>query len=332
MRKNKILFSALIGCVSLGLCLTIACFVKKENQSLYHPSTNDNYNLSVGGENQEWQGAVEWQYNRAKNQITGSIDVNDVINVASRASQTLSNSRNGNDPNQTASVMQWNEIGPDNIGGRTRAIVIDRNNNQHLFAGGVGGGLWESTDGANNWHRVAGFFSLPGVNINVVTIAQAPNGDLYVGTGEGNFYTPFGMGAGGFIGGGIYKSTDGGTTWAQLASTSPAQANSSSATWVAVNKIVVDPNDANHVFAATNRSLKVSMDGGNSWSVPTGLSTTSICSDVEMTATGRVVTVMANKPWLSNDNGNSFSNVGTATQGFTNSSVGRCEFGHCSNR
>lgn len=325
MKLNRLALAS-TGIAATGLVLFSAFGFFKDGQSHYRPSSSEKIEeiLVSGGEEEEWRGAAEWQYNRLKNQNTGLIDMDEVIAVQARANQTLINARNGG-PDQTASAMLWNEIGPDNVGGRTRAVIIDRNNSQHMLAGGVGGGLWESNDGANNWHRVGGYFAVPGVNINVVTIAQAPNGDLYVGTGEGNFYSPFANGAGGFIGGGVYKSTDGGSTWAQLASTDPPQANSSSANWAAVNKIVIDPNDPNHVFAGTNKSLKVSTDGGNSWITPSGLSSASVCSDVEITANGRVVAVVANKPWLSTDNGGSFTNVGTAAQGFTNSGVGRCD-------
>jgi Secretion system C-terminal sorting domain len=323
MMKNKTLL--LGGTVFMLLGLSLILTLKKENQSLYHASSYTKTIESSGDDDEEWLGAAEWQYNRQKNQITGLIDMDEVIAIQSRASQTLAAAFHVNNQNRMTSAVLWNEIGPDNIGGRTRTILIDRTNSQHLFAGGVGGGLWESNDGANNWHRVGGFFSVPGVNINVVTIGQAPYGDLYVGTGEGSFYAPYGMGAGGFIGGGIYKSTDGGISWGQLASTSPSQANSIGVAWTAVNKIVIDPNDANHVFAATNKSLRVSTDGGNSWAIPAGLSTTSVCSDVEITTSGRVVIVISGKPWLSTDNGGSFANVGTAALGFTNSAVGRCE-------
>lgn len=325
MKRNRIVL-ACTGLAATGLAVFTAMgFYNKGTQAHYRPSSStEEISCEEEGEDgHNWRGAAEWQYNRLKNQNTGLIDESEVLAVQARANQTLLNARSGG-PGQSVSSVQWNELGPDNVGGRTRAILIDRNNTQHMFAGGVAGGLWESFDGANNWQRNAGFFSVPGVVITVVTIAQAPNGDLYVGTGEGNFYGAYSSGAGGMIGGGIYKSTDGGATWNLLSSTDPTP-NSSTATWAAVNKIVVDPNDAQHVFAATNKSLKVSLDGGTTWSVPTGLSSSSVCTDVEITSTGRVVAAVANKPWLSTDNGASFSNVGTTAQGFTNSGLGRTE-------
>ena len=37
--------------------------------------------------------------------------------------------------------LEWIEMGPDNVGGRIRAVVIDPANTQSLWAGGVSGGL-----------------------------------------------------------------------------------------------------------------------------------------------------------------------------------------------
>lgn len=113
----------------------------------------------------------------------------------------------------------WEERGPNNIGGRTRAILFDPNdiNNANpaddytrVFAGSVSGGLWvndDITDANSSWQLVAG---LPD-NISVSVIIADPNNTniLYLGSGE-SYVT------GDAVGNGIYKSTDGGTTWQQI--------------------------------------------------------------------------------------------------------------------
>ena len=38
-------------------------------------------------------------------------------------------------------IAGWTAIGPGNIGGRTRSMVIDPNNTSRLYAGGVAGGV-----------------------------------------------------------------------------------------------------------------------------------------------------------------------------------------------
>ncbi len=106
----------------------------------------------------------------------------------------------------------WIERGPNDIGGRTRAILFDPNdaNNRRVFAGGVSGGLWVNdniTSTASQWSRVAG---VPG-NLSVTTLTVDPRNSniMYIGTGEQ--YT-----GGDVVGNGVYRSTDGGTTWQAL--------------------------------------------------------------------------------------------------------------------
>jgi hypothetical protein len=45
----------------------------------------------------------------------------------------------------------WEELGPGNIGGRTRALLIDPANGNIMYAGGVAGGIWKTIDGGQNW-------------------------------------------------------------------------------------------------------------------------------------------------------------------------------------
>ena len=106
----------------------------------------------------------------------------------------------------------WVERGPNNVGGRTRAILFDPNDAtaRRVFAGSASGGLWVTNDitAANTaWTRVAG---VPG-NLNVSCITVDPNNSntWYLGTGE--MYT-----FGDAIGNGVYKTTDGGSTWVSV--------------------------------------------------------------------------------------------------------------------
>jgi len=106
---------------------------------------------------------------------------------------------------------EWVERGPNNVGGRTRAILFDPNDltNETVFAGGVSGGLWKNTNISNAssvWTQVS-----ISENVNVSCIAVDPNDSMtfYIGTGESYV-------AGDVNGNGLWKSTDGGTTWAKV--------------------------------------------------------------------------------------------------------------------
>ncbi|WP_445715509.1 PA domain-containing protein [Flavobacterium sp.] len=104
----------------------------------------------------------------------------------------------------------WIERGPNNVGGRVRAIMFDPNDAtfKRVFAGGVSGGLWVNNDITTNtaWTRVN-----IDENLSVSAITYDPNNTntFYLGTGESY--------VGGDVNGdGVWKSTDGGTTWAKI--------------------------------------------------------------------------------------------------------------------
>ena len=75
----------------------------------------------------------------------------------------------------------WNEMGPDNIGGRTRAIAAiipeDGSEEQVLYAGSVSGGLWKSNNGGNDWNQVFGIDQMM-----IGSIGITKNGHVYVGS------------------------------------------------------------------------------------------------------------------------------------------------------
>ncbi|MBK9980821.1 MAG: PKD domain-containing protein [Saprospiraceae bacterium] len=165
------------------------------------------------------------------------------------------------------SGVSWKERGPYNLGGRTRAMMFDPNDatKKKVWAGGVGGGLWYTNDItiANPvWNKVDDFWS--NIAISCITYNPANTQEFYVGTGEG-WYN-----GGAQEGGGIWKSSNGGSSWAVLGNTVPGAWNSSS-DFHAVQKIVVKSNG--NVFAATRGyfgdrgGIMRSTDGGANWSL-----------------------------------------------------------------
>lgn len=130
--------------------------------------------------------------------------------------EQISQAQNSLTTTPGAIATPWVERGPSNVSGRTRAIVYDPNDitNKKVWAGGVTGGLWYNNDITSNtsqWIAVNDFWD----NIAITSIVFDPTNTqiMYVGTGEG-------WGAGASRGAGIWKSTNGGTTWNHLSSTS----------------------------------------------------------------------------------------------------------------
>jgi hypothetical protein len=319
------------GLAAAGLALFASFTVLDGNGSKYRPSASVSLKSEHDLESQGAAGAAQWRFNRMQDG-NGNLDIDEMLRVNRRSSQSFNAQRNNSATSVTA--VNWNSLGPDNIGGRTRALLIDNgdaaNNYQHMFAGGVSGGLWESTDGGNNWFPNAAFFGIPGVNLNVASIAQGSDGAIYVGTGEGlygrNTFNVSGSGAGGFLGGGMYKSTDRGATFSLLTATEPVTSNSSTSVWAAINKIGVDPNNAQRVVAATNKGIRISNDGGQTWTAPSGSLGTAGSTDVDFGSDGSLIVCVAGRPHRSTDGGATFTNIGSSP-GFLTGALVRVEIG-----
>ncbi len=224
--------------------------------------------------------------------------------------------------NSKALDMTWEEMGPDNIAGRTRAVLIDKDNELRIFAGSVGGGIWKSTTGGLSWEKVTGGDMFD--NLCVSSICQAANGDIYFGTGEF-----FGSNtATGFRGQGIFKSTDHGVTWTHLTSTWNDSDNSKQIFYY-VSKLASDPTNSNKIYAATAMGLRASADGGNSWSNPvTDSNADMVCTDVQVSADGQAVIIsLNNKAYISVNGGGSFVMVsGVSSNQIPYYGIGRLEF------
>jgi hypothetical protein len=187
--------------------------------------------------------------------------------------------------------INWQERGPNNIGGRTRALVIDARDasGNTVFAASVSGGIWKTTNfkSTPNWTPVAEQMA----NLAVCALAQDPVNQnvLYAGTGEGWFNVDAIRGVG------IFKSTDGGSTWTLLSATA------NNANFDYVEDIVVTP--AGIVFASTrsgrfcnNGGVYRSADAGSTWTRVIGSLNGSVCdsaynfrgADLEVASNGDV--------------------------------------------
>ena len=147
----------------------------------------------------------------------------------------------------------WVSRGPGNVGGRTRPIVVDPDDPDRMtwYAGAVSGGLWRTTNGGDKWVPLTD--DLPNLAVSALAMAGSDHDILYMGTGEGF------RNGGAVSGAGIFKSTDRGGTWQQLMAT----ATDPDFRWV--NRLAVDPDNADVVVAATNAGIFWTENGGMSW-------------------------------------------------------------------
>jgi photosystem II stability/assembly factor-like uncharacterized protein len=150
----------------------------------------------------------------------------------------------------------WRNLGPDR-GGRSIAVSGVVGRPQEAYFGAVGGGLWKTTDGGENWSPVTDF-KITSASVGAVAVSETNPDLVFIGMGEscirGNIIP----------GDGIYRSRDGGETWDHVGFTDVD----------AISKIRIHPTNPDIVFAAVfgkygadseERGVFKSTDGGDTW-------------------------------------------------------------------
>ena len=144
------------------------------------------------------------------------------------------------------------EVGPVSVGGRTRGLWIDPENDQHLLAGGISGGIWRSENKGSSWvpvneHEVS---MMP----SCITSNPFNHNIIYYGTGESR------ANSADVSGNGVFKSTNRGQSFQQLASTEGLAGMDE--IWDIEHSL----DDSNTVFVGTNsQGLYRSSDAGKTW-------------------------------------------------------------------
>jgi photosystem II stability/assembly factor-like uncharacterized protein len=154
-------------------------------------------------------------------------------------------------PSQYAQ-MRWRFIGPLR-GGRTRALSGVPSAPNRFYAGAVNGGVWRTDDAGRTWTPL--FDEEDTQSIGAIAVAPSAPNVVYAGSGEGLQRPDLS------VGDGMYKSTDGGTTWTHLGLRSGQQ----------IAQIAVDPKNPSRLFVAVlghpygpnpERGIYRSTDGG----------------------------------------------------------------------
>lgn len=178
-----------------------------------------------------------------------------------------------NQEKQSASGLSWSPIGPAGlvstwpsqwgvVGGRVRAVAVHPTDPQTLYIGAAGGGLWKSTNGGGNWSDVG--HDLTSQTYGAIAIDPADPQTVYAGAGEAIRFFNLVI----YEGDGLFKSTDGGASWAQISDGFGSRTH-----WSALK---VSPHNSSVVFATLasgnwlyqspgNEGVWRSTNGGQNW-------------------------------------------------------------------
>ncbi|MEN9431895.1 MAG: hypothetical protein RL206_814, partial [Bacteroidota bacterium] len=108
-------------------------------------------------------------------------------------------------PEDVLKNLKFRSIGPAGMSGRVTAIDVDPRDERVIYAGSASGGLWKSQNAGQSWTPI--WDEQPNPSIGAVRVDPSNPDVIWVGTGEGNPRNSQ------TIGGGLFRSLDGGKTW-----------------------------------------------------------------------------------------------------------------------
>ncbi len=152
--------------------------------------------------------------------------------------------------------LEARPIGPATMSGRVADVEAVESNPDILYAGAAAGGVWKSINGGLTWKPV--FDDQPVASIGALAIDQSNPDVVWVGTGEANPRNSVS------IGGGVYRTLDGGQTWKHLGLEETER----------IHQVVLHPNNPNVAWVAAmgrlwgenpERGVFKTVDGGKTW-------------------------------------------------------------------
>jgi photosystem II stability/assembly factor-like uncharacterized protein len=142
----------------------------------------------------------------------------------------------------SAHAQTWNPLGPP--GGDVRALTADPNRPSRIFLGTADGHIFGSEDSGAHWALLGRASS----QLDAVITA------IVVDPRDGNVLFASSWTRGAAVGGGVFRSSDGGRTW------SPAGLAGE-----AVRALAMAPSDPNQLVAGTLGGIYRSMDSSKTW-------------------------------------------------------------------
>src|SRR3984885_3698017 len=158
-------------------------------------------------------------------------------------------------PSELVNGLKWRLIGPFR-GGRAVAVTGVSGDSTTFYFGAVNGGIWKTSDAGTEWTPI--FDSQQLGSTGAMAVAPSDPKTIYAGTGESDIRSDLSSGDG------VYKSSDGGSTWMHVGLEDARQ----------ISRIVVDPRDPRVVYVGAlghaygpneQRGVYKSVDGGTHW-------------------------------------------------------------------
>jgi photosystem II stability/assembly factor-like uncharacterized protein len=165
----------------------------------------------------------------------------------------------------------WRNVGPAIMGGRINDVAVVEKSPSTLYFAHASGGLFKSINAGTTWTPV--FETHETSSVGDVDICQDKPDVVYIGTGEANNRQSSTWGDG------VYKSTDGGKTWANVGLKDTRH----------IARVIVHPTNPDIVWVAAmgklwgankERGVYKTTDGGKTWKQTLFVNETTGATDV----------------------------------------------------
>ena len=133
--------------------------------------------------------------------------------------------------------------------GRVNCIAFDPIDENIIWIGSPAGGLWKTIDGGSNW--TTNTDDLPVIGVSHIAINPDNNQIMYIVTGDAFAEDTYSIG--------VLKSIDGGDTWNTTGLSYTVNQQKT------VNKVIINPNFTDSLYAVTNSNILISADAGITW-------------------------------------------------------------------
>jgi photosystem II stability/assembly factor-like uncharacterized protein len=240
--------SLIISIVLIGILNSYAQYYKEPsdtNISTIGTNFYQNYSPSASDSN---EGSNFSMYKKWENFWMQKLAPTGSFKLATQAINTYStNYTPPNVGNNQQNGSGWQELGPSNNNpngiGRVNTIAFDPANSSIMYAGAADGGVWKTTNGGQSWGVTGTDKQLPRLCISDIAVDPQNSNYIYAATGDidYNYCTSDG----------IYRSTDGGTTWAPINSGLFSNTNYNRL----IGKLLIHPSNSGIMYAATSDGI-----------------------------------------------------------------------------
>lgn len=151
--------------------------------------------------------------------------------------------------------FRWRSVGPTGQGGRIDDFAVNEQDPSTFYIGYAVSGLWKTVNNGTTYEHLTG---LPNHSVGDAALAPSNPEIVYVGSGEPNNRQSSSFGDG------MYKSTDGGKTWAHIGLRETQS----------IGRVIVHPKNPDMVWVAAvghlfgpnpERGVFMTTDGGKTW-------------------------------------------------------------------